>query len=95
MAIIDDDLILADLALAELPRARTVPFTQSMAIIRHLAAVTMNTGCRTPTIENAQADAWLSICALGQTMEKNRHTPGELLDKAIGLTRRWRSLLVC
>jgi hypothetical protein len=92
--IIDDDLVTADLALAELPRARTTPFDRSLAIIRHLAAITMNNGSRTSIIENAQADAWLSICALGQTIENKGHASGELWDKAITLTQRWRSLLV-
>jgi hypothetical protein len=94
MAIIDDDLVTAELALAELPRARKAPFDQSLAIIRHLASTTQNHGSRIISIETAQADAWLAICALGQTLENRGRCSGELWDKAIWLTQRWRSLLV-
>jgi hypothetical protein len=94
MAIIDDDLVKAELALAELPRARTAPFDRSLAIIRHLASMTGNNGSRTISVENAQADAWLTICAVGQALENEGHCSGELWDKAMRLTQRWRSLLV-
>lgn len=94
MAIIDDDLVKAELALAELPRARTGPFDRSLAIIRHLASMTGNNGSSTISIENAQADAWLTICALGQALENDGHCSSDLWDKAISLTQRWRSLLV-
>jgi hypothetical protein len=40
MAVIDDDLVRAELALTELRRVRTLPFERSLAIIRHLASTT-------------------------------------------------------
>jgi hypothetical protein len=64
MAVIDDDLVKAELALTELRRARTLPFERSLAIIRHLASTTRNNGSRTQSIETAQADARLAISSL-------------------------------
>jgi hypothetical protein len=83
----------AELAMRELPRARTETLERSLAIVRHLANTTGNNGSRTLSIENAQADAWLSNCAIGQALEKEGHCRDDLWDKAIALTQRWRSLL--
>jgi hypothetical protein len=88
----DDDVEIAELAILELPRARTAPYA-SLNIIRHLANVTKNNGMRSPDLENARADAWLAICALGQTLEKERRCSDELWDKAIKHTEHWKSLL--
>jgi hypothetical protein len=65
----DADLTKADLALSELPRAKALPRDQSLHIIRHLASTTQNNGLRDRTIETAQADAWLAISAIGQTLD--------------------------
>jgi hypothetical protein len=54
MAVIDDDLVRAELALTELRRVRTLPFERSLAIIRHLASTTRNNGSRTQNIETAR-----------------------------------------
>ncbi|KRQ14244.1 hypothetical protein [Bradyrhizobium manausense] len=89
----DDDIVKADLALDELPRARTETRERALAIVRHLANTTGNNGSRTVSIETAQADAWLSICAVGQSIDKQGQCPDELWEKAIALTRRWRLLL--
>jgi len=93
MTISDDDTVKADLALLELPRARTENLARALPIVRHLAHTTGNNGSRTHSVETAQADAWLSICAIGQTLEKEGRCPDDLWDKAIALTRRWRSIL--
>lgn len=93
MPIDDDDVVKAELALSELPRARAETSEHSLAIVRHLANTTGNNGSRTLSIENAQADAWLSICAIGQTLEREGRCPDDLWDKALALTRRWRALL--
>lgn len=93
MPISDDDAVKVDLALAELPRARTETLDRALPIVRHLAGTTGNNGSRTQSIETAQADAWLSICAIGQILEKEGRCPDDLWDKAIALTKRWRSLL--
>jgi hypothetical protein len=61
MAVIDDDLVRAELALTELRRVRTLPFERSLAIIR---LTTRNNGSRTQNIETAQADARLAISSL-------------------------------
>ncbi|WP_234686117.1 hypothetical protein [Bradyrhizobium monzae] len=53
----EDDVVKAELALGELPRARTESRERSLAIVRHLANTTGNDGSRTISIENAQADA--------------------------------------
>jgi hypothetical protein len=89
----DDDVEIAELAILELPRARTAPFNASLNIIRHLVNVTKNNGMRSLDLENARADAWLAICALGQTLEKERRCSDELWDKAIKHTEHWKSLL--
>lgn len=94
MSIVDDDVVKADLALSELPRARLETPERARAIVRHLANTTGNNGSRTVSIENAQADAWLSICAVGQAIDKNGRCPDGLWGKAVALTRRWRSLLM-
>ncbi|MBB4370106.1 hypothetical protein GGD63_002899 [Bradyrhizobium sp. cir1] len=91
---IDDDVVKADLALSELPRARTEARERALAIVRHLSNTTGNNGSRTIAIENAQADAWLSICAIGQTLDREGRCPDDLWDRAIALTRWWRSLLM-
>jgi hypothetical protein len=90
---IDDDIIKADLALSELPRARTLPLERAKSILRHLANTTGNNGTRTRSIENAQADAWLSICTISQALDKEGQCNDELWDKALVLTKRWRDLL--
>ena len=90
----DEDIIKADLALSELPRARTLPLEQAKAILRHLANTTGNKGTRTQSVENAQADAWLSICTISQALDHQGHCDDELWDKAMVLTKRWRELLI-
>lgn len=75
---IDDDLVKADLVLAELPRARQEILERSIPIVRHLAISTRNNGSRALDIENAQADAWLSICAIGQTLERTQNCPSDV-----------------
>ena len=93
MTVTDADAEKADLALLELPRARTETLDRALPIVRHLAHTTGNNGSRTHSVETAQADAWLSICAIGQILEREGRCPDDLWDKAIALTRRWRSLL--
>ena len=93
MAIVDEDLVKAELALKELRRAQTEPFKRSLEIVRHLAHTTSNKGTRGIKTETAHADAWLAICALGQTLEKEKSAPNELWVKAIALTQQWKSLL--
>lgn len=77
-----------------MPRAQLETPERALAIVRHLANTTRNNGSRTVRIENAQADAWLSICPVGQTIDKEGRCPDGLWEKAIALTRRWRSLLM-
>ncbi len=93
MTVSDADAVKADLALLELPRARTETLDRALPIVRHLAHTPGNNGSRTLSVETAQADAWLSICAIGQILEREGRCPEDLWDKAIALTRRWRSLL--
>jgi hypothetical protein len=90
----DADLVKADLALSELPRAKALPRDQSLHIIRHLMSTTQNKGSRDRTIENARADAWLAICTIGQMLEKTGQCPDDQWQKAIDLTKRWRGRLV-
>jgi hypothetical protein len=90
----DADIIKADLALSELPRAHKLPADQAKEIVKHLAHTTQNDGSRNPDIENAQADAWLSICTVGQSLDMQGHCADEFWDRAVVMTKRWRGLLV-
>ena len=87
MPIGDVDLDKANFALNELPR------DQALRIIRHLATTTQNHGTRNHVTENAQADAWLAICTVGQTIEMTGRCPNDQWQKAIELTKRWQERL--
>jgi hypothetical protein len=88
------DLVKADLALAELPRARGLPLEDALPIVCLLANATDSSAARTLSTEGAQFAAWLSICAVGLTLDDEGCCPEELWDKAIASTRYWRELLV-
>lgn len=90
---VDYDLPRAEDALLELQRARTSSFDIAPNIIQGLAERTGNKGNRSKDIENANADAWLAICALGKALEKEQPCDGKYWDEAIRLTERWKGLL--
>jgi len=94
MAIANQDVINAELAISELPRARTLPSAQSLQIVQHIHQTIGNKGIWPDSIERAQSEAWLAVGAIRQTLEKQGDCPSDLWDKAIELTKRWRALLM-
>ena len=75
------------------PRANGIYCKTSLDIIRHLARLYLKSRQRSLDLENARADAWLAICALGQTLQKiNPALRGEASEMGMspaGTFRKW------
>jgi len=91
--LVDIDLTNAELALLELPRARTAPLAKSLLIVRHIHETIGNKGIWPNSIEHAQSEAWFAVGAIRQILESQSRCSEDLWDKAIELTKRWRALL--
>jgi hypothetical protein len=85
----DPDLPKANYALQVLRQARFSRTETAARMVEHLAYVTINTGLRTPEVEEAQRFAWIVISALAIALA------GPTLWKAaLRATESWKKLLI-
>jgi hypothetical protein len=91
--LVDIDVTNADLALLELPRARTAMLAKSLLIVRHIHQTIGNKGIWPNSIEHAQSEAWFAVGAVRHILESQNPCLDALWNKAIELTKRWRALL--
>jgi hypothetical protein len=90
----DLDLPKANYALQVLRQARLSRNDAAAIMVEHLAYVTVNTGLRTPEIEETQQAAWVAISALAKTLRDEGFAPPALWKAAFGATESWRALLI-
>lgn len=88
-----DDIVKAELALSELPRARRLPTRQAWDVVTHIHQTIVNDGTKSARIENAQADAWLAVGRIDQMLSVGFPVEDALWDRAIELVQQWRILL--
>jgi hypothetical protein len=91
--LVDEDLPKAQYALLMLRQARLSRRNAAAKMVQDLAHQTANSGTRTPEIEDANAAAWLAICALAKSLNTESFAPVELWQSALRATESWRELL--
>jgi hypothetical protein len=87
------DLSLAESVYLTLLDAQHKPITAAADLVRALKSKTQNSGKQTHEVEMAQADAWLAICALSNSLDSDHETTPEDWSRAISRTEEWRNLL--
>jgi hypothetical protein len=63
-------------------------------MVEHLAYVTINTGLRTPEVEEAQRFAWIVISALAIALKEEGFAGPTLWKAALRATESWKKLLI-
>ena len=87
------DLSLAESAYLTLLEARRKPIGTAADLVRTLKNKTRNSGNQSHEVVIAQADAWLAICALSNSLDNDHETAAEIWSRAISRTEEWRNLL--
>ena len=88
----DPDFPKANHALQVLRQARFSRNEMAARMVEHLAYVTVNTGLRTPEIEETQQAAWVAISELANALKEGFAGP-TLWKAAFGATETWIELL--
>jgi hypothetical protein len=81
--VIDSDHPKAQDASRLLQEARLLPATQAAAILRPLIEKMKVCGEHSVEIEALQANAWLAICTLVESLEKHRGATDDRWERAI------------
>ena len=82
----------ANYTLQVLRQARLSRNETAAKMVEHLAYVTINTGLRTPEIEETQQAAWVAISELANALKEGFAGP-TLWKAAFGATETWIKLL--
>ena len=77
-----------------LQEARLLPATQAAAILRPLIEKIKVRGEHSVEIEALQANAWLAICTLVESLEKHRGATDDRWERAISNVERWENVLI-
>jgi hypothetical protein len=88
----DPDFPKANHALQVLRQARFSRNEMAARMVEHLTYVTVNTGLRTPEIEETQQAAWVAISELANAL-KEGFAGTTLWKAAFGATETWIKLL--
>jgi hypothetical protein len=88
-----DDLTIAESTYLALLDAQHLPSAAAAELVRSLRMRTQNSGRQSHGIEMAQAEAWLSICALSKSLDRENEAAAEDWARAIARTEEWRNLL--
>ena len=88
----DPDFPKANHVLQVLRQARFSRNEMAARMVEHLAYVTVNTGLRTPEIEETQQAAWAAISELANALKEGFAGP-TLWKAAFGATESWIELL--
>jgi hypothetical protein len=83
----------ANYTLQVLRQARLSRNETAAKMVEHLAYVTINTGLRTPEIEETQQAAWVAISELANALEEEGFAGPALWKAALSATESWTELL--
>jgi hypothetical protein len=89
----DPDFQKANYTLQVLRQARLSRNETAAKMVEHLAYVTINTGLRTPEIEETQQAAWVAISELANALEGEGFAGPALWKAALSTTESWIELL--
>jgi hypothetical protein len=90
----DPDLPKGNYVLQVLRQARFSRTETATRMVEHLAYVTINTGLRTPEIEEAQRFAWIAISALASALKEEGFAGPTFWKAALRATESWKKLLI-
>ena len=79
----DSERLKAQDASRLLREARLLPATQAATVLRPLIAMMQVGGGHSVEIEALQANAWLAICTLVESLEKHRGATDDRWERAI------------
>jgi hypothetical protein len=63
-------------------------------MVETLVYESVNTGLRTPEIEEAHQAAWIAISVLSASLKVELFAPPDMWSAAFNATERWRGLLI-
>ena len=90
----DSERLKAQDASRLLREARLLPATQAATVLRPLIATMQVRGEHSVEIEALQANAWLAICTLVESLEKHRGATDDRWERAISNVERWENVLI-
>ena len=90
----DSDHPKAQDALTLLRQARLMPAKQAASVLHPLIATMQNHGDRSVEVETFQANAWLAICTLVESLEKHGGATDDRWERAISNVERWENVLI-
>jgi hypothetical protein len=88
------DLLKANYALQVLRQARFSRHETAAKMVEHLAYVTVNTGLRSPEIEEAQQTAWVAISQLAKALHEEGFAGPTIWKAALKAIEIWKELLI-
>ena len=77
-----------------LREARLLPATQAATVLRPLITTMQVGGEHSMEIEALQANAWLAICTLVESLEKHRGATDDRWERAVGNVETLEKLLI-
>jgi hypothetical protein len=77
-----------------LREARLLPATQAAAVLHPLIEKMQVSGGHSVEIETLQANAWLAICTLVESLEKHRGATDDRWERAISTVEHLETLLL-